>query len=73
MPLLLWAKPLDGDSPPRFPGGAGGAKIVLLPCDEVSGVFPLEVLAQRLGSQLELVTLDLRWGKMEGTPEQAMA
>ena len=73
MPLLLQAKPLDGDSSFCFPSGAGGAEDVLLPSDEVSGVFPLEVLAQRLGPQLELVALDLWWGKMEGMSEQVVA
>ena len=69
MPLLLRAKPLDGDTSSCFPGGVGGAEIVLLPSYEIRGVFPLEVLAQRLGSLLELVTLDFWWGKMEGTSE----
>ena len=63
MSLLLRAKPLDGDASPRFPGGAGGAEVSLLPHNTVSGALPLEVPTQRLGSQLELVALNFRWGE----------
>ena len=73
MALLMGGEPFDRDAPSLFPGRTGGAEIPLLPGDEDSSALPLKILPQRFGYQLELVALNLRWGKVEGAAEEAVA
>ena len=72
MALLRRGKPLDRDSPALSPSRAIGTEVPLLPGDVVSHVPTVEVLSQGLGAQLVLVSLYLRWGKVEWPAEEAV-